>query len=123
MLYFKYVIAYKIIRRNYYDRKITSGHFAGSPRKRPTRSAYLANWTVWDDLGFEMKPGNESYDFAFSQISKGEEVTISVEWNGLSMPGFISVSVQKLNSSTEFFKHVLEACEKGHYEDLSHSFR
>lgn len=75
-----------------------------------------ANWTVWDDLGFEMKPGNESYDFAFSQISKGEEATISVEWNGFSMPGFISVSVQKLNSSTEFFKHVLEACEKGHYE-------
>ena len=75
-----------------------------------------ANWTVWDDLGFEVKPGNESYDFAFSQISKGEEATTSAEWNGLSMPGFIAVSVQKLNSSDEFFKCVLNACEKGHYE-------
>lgn len=32
------------------------------------------------------------------------------------MPGFIAVSVQKLNSSDEFFKYVLSACEKGHYE-------
>ena len=75
-----------------------------------------ANWTVWDDNGFDMKPGNESYDFALSQISKGEEATISAEWNGLSMPGIIAVSVQKLSSSDEFFNHVLNACEKGHYE-------
>lgn len=77
-----------------------------------------ANWTVWDDLGLglEMKPGNESYDFAFSQISKGEEATISAEWCGLSMPGCIAVSVQKLNSSDEFFKYVLNACENGPYK-------
>lgn len=75
-----------------------------------------ANWTVWDDSVFEMKPGNESYDFAFSQISKGEEATISAEWKGFSMPGFIAVSVQKLNSSDEFFEDVLAACQKGHYE-------
>ena len=75
-----------------------------------------ANWTVWDESGFEVKPGNEHYDFAFSQISKGEEATIKSDWNGLSMPGFIAVSVQKLNSSDEFFKQVLDSCEKGHYE-------
>ena len=75
-----------------------------------------ANWTVYDDLGYQMKPGNESYDFAFLQISKGEEATIKADWNGLSMPGFIAVSVQKLNSSNEFFLQVLDACEKGHYE-------
>lgn len=75
-----------------------------------------ANWTVWDDLGFEVELGNESYDFAFYQISKGEEATIPVEWYGLSMPGFIAVSVQKLISSDEFFNHVLNSCEKGHYE-------
>ena len=74
------------------------------------------SWTAWEDSGGEVKPGNESYDFAFSQISKGEEATVSAEWNGLSMPGFIAVSVQKLNSSDEFFKHVLNACKKGHYE-------
>lgn len=75
-----------------------------------------ANWSVWDDSGFEMKSGNESYDFALSQISKGEEATISADWNGLSMPGIIAVSVQKLISSDEFFKLVLDTCEKGHYE-------
>ena len=75
-----------------------------------------ANWTVWDDSGFEVKPGNESYDFALAQISKGEGATVSVEWNGLSMTGFIAVPVQKLLSSDEYFKHVLNSCEKGHYE-------
>lgn len=75
-----------------------------------------ANWTVWDHTGYQMKPGDERYDFAFYQISKGEEATIKANWNGLSMPGFIAVSVQKLRSSDEFFKQVLDACEKGHYE-------
>lgn len=75
-----------------------------------------ANWNVWDDSAFDMKPGNEHYDFALFQISKGEEATVSANWNGLSMPGIIAVSVQKLSSSDEFFKHVLESCEKGNYQ-------
>lgn len=75
-----------------------------------------ANWTVWDDLSFEMKPGDESYDFALSQVSKGEEVTISVQWNGLSIPGIIAVSVQKLSASEKFFKNVLDKCEEGQYQ-------
>lgn len=74
-----------------------------------------ANWTVWDDCGYTTKPGNEGYDFAFSQISRGEEATISADWNGLSMPGFIAVSTSKLNSSNAFFNYVLEVCKKGHY--------
>lgn len=74
-----------------------------------------ANWTVWEDSSFGMKPGNKSYDFAFSQISKGEEATISAQWNGLSMPGIIAVSVQKLSSSEGFFKDVLDKCEEGQY--------
>lgn len=75
-----------------------------------------ANWTVYDDLASDMKPGNEHYDFALSQISNGEEATISTEWNGLSMPGIIAISVQKLSSSDELFSQVLNACKEGHYE-------
>ena len=75
-----------------------------------------ANWAVWDECAFDMKPGNKIYDFALSQISKGEEVTISAECNGFSMPGFIAVSVQKLSSSDEFLNFVLKMCEKGYYE-------
>lgn len=75
-----------------------------------------ANWTVWDDLAFDMKQGNRHYDFALSQISKGEEATISTEWNGLSMPGIIAVSMQKLSSSDEFFAYVLSICKEGHYK-------
>lgn len=75
-----------------------------------------ANWTVWDDLSSYMKQGNEHYDFALSQISKGEEATIQAEWNGLSMPGIIAVSMQKLSSSDEFFAYVLNICKEGHYK-------
>ena len=75
-----------------------------------------ANWTVWDELGFEVKAGKKSYDFVFSQISKGEVATVSVKCYGLTMPGFIAVPVQKLLSSDKFFKQVLSSCEKGHYE-------
>lgn len=74
------------------------------------------NWTVWEELVFYMRPKGKYYNFAVSQISKGEEATISFERNGLSMPGIIAVSVQKLSSSSEFFSHVLSMCEEAHYE-------
>lgn len=75
-----------------------------------------ANWTVWDNLAFDFKPGNQYYDFALSQIKKSKEATISCDWNGLSMPGLFAVSTQKLLSSDEFFTHFLNMCEEGHYE-------
>ena len=75
-----------------------------------------ANWTIWDNFAFKVKPGDEFYDFALSQISKGKEAIISAEWNGLSMSGFIAVSIQKLNSSDEFLKEVLTSCKRGNYE-------
>lgn len=74
------------------------------------------NWKAWDEFGYKINPGNESYDFAFSQISKREEATISVDVNGFSMLGFIAVSVQKLNSSDEFFEAFLSTYEKCHYD-------
>ena len=75
-----------------------------------------ANWHLWDDLASDLQPGNENYDITLSQIVKGEEVTIKAEWNGLSMPGIIAVSVQKLLSSSDFFNQVLKVCEESHYE-------
>lgn len=75
-----------------------------------------ANWMVWDDLAFEMKAGNRSYDFALSQITREKEATISTEISGFSTPGFIAISIKKVNSSDKFLKEVLEVCEKGHYK-------
>lgn len=78
-----------------------------------------ANWRVWDDLAFEMKAGNRSYDFALSQITSEREATILTEIpgiSGFSTPGFIAISIKKVNSSDKFFKEVLKVCEKGHYE-------
>lgn len=73
------------------------------------------SWSVWDDFGVEMKPGNENYDFAISQISKEKEANFKIKWYGFSMPGFIAISINKLKTSDEFFKLVLETCKKGSY--------
>ena len=75
-----------------------------------------ANHTVWNNLAFEMKQGNEHYDFALSQISNGKEAAILTEFNGFVMPGIIAISTQKLSSSNEFFSYVLGICKKGPYE-------
>ena len=84
-------------------------------RKGQTGLFLWPNWTLWDYYAFELQPGNEYYDTALVQIAKDQEVTITFEWNTLSMPGIIAVSVQKLLSSEEFFKQVLSVCEKNHY--------
>ena len=92
-------------RSDIYDRTITSECCKRGSRKRATWFAYLGKL---DSLGH--------YDFALYQISKGEDATIQTKWNGLSMPGIIAVSMQKLSSSNEFFAYVLSMCKEGHYE-------
>lgn len=62
-----------------------------------------------------MKQGNEIYDFALSQIEKGEEATVCSSCNGFSMPGFIATSIQKLLCSNDFFRKTLDFCEKNHF--------
>lgn len=47
---------------------------------------------------------------------KEKRQPIPTEWNGLSMPGIIAVSMQKLSSSDEFFAYVLSICKEEHYE-------
>lgn len=71
-----------------------------------------ANWHQWDDCSCDIMQGNESYDFALSQVTKGEEATITFEWNGLRLPGIIAVSVEKMISSETFFYKILDICEK-----------
>lgn len=39
-----------------------------------------------------------------------------MEWNGLSIPRIIAVSMNKLSSSDRFFTDVLSICKEGHYE-------
>lgn len=74
------------------------------------------DWTLWDEYAFELKTGNAHYDTALEQIEKGQEMTITFEWNKLSMPGILAIPVQKLLSSDEFFKQVLNVCEKNRYK-------
>ena len=70
------------------------------------------NWRLYEDFSSDIIPGEESYDFALSQVNKGEEATIEFEWNGLKVPGIIAVSVEKMISSELFFYKVLDICEK-----------
>ena len=74
-----------------------------------------ANWRVWDDLAFNMKEGDEKY-FAISQVLKQEEATISTQLCGFQAPGIFAVPVPKMIKSEDFFKYVLEMCEKGNYK-------
>ena len=74
------------------------------------------NWTQWDEHHFEMKQGNKNYDFALSQVTKGDATVLAFEWNGFTMPGIIAVSVEKMLSSPVFFNHVLNLCEKSNYK-------
>lgn len=75
-----------------------------------------ADWTIWDDIAFEMKPGNEDYDFAISQISLNKEATITSDYHCYEMPAFIAISVGKLSSDVDLFNRVLEICNKNNYQ-------
>ena len=74
-----------------------------------------SNWDIWYDCSSNVEPGTDNYNFALSQISKDEEATIYASWNGLSMPGLIAISVNKLNLSKDFYSQVLDVCKKGNY--------
>lgn len=75
-----------------------------------------ANWRVWDDLAYEMKQGNKYYDVAISKVLNQEEATISTQLCGFQAPGIFAVPVPKMIKSEDFFKYVLEICEKGNYK-------
>lgn len=75
-----------------------------------------ANWTQWDDWSNEIKQGNASYEFALSKVIEGKEATITFEWLVFKRPPIFAVSVSKLLSSNEFFKEVLDICEKTHHQ-------
>lgn len=72
------------------------------------------NQKIWNDLASDLEIGNESYDFALSQISKGNAAVILVKWNGISVAGLVAAPVQKLDSSDEFFRNVLKVCKRCH---------
>lgn len=75
-----------------------------------------ANWTIWDDIAFDMEPGNKNYDFAISRIYQDEEATITYYNNGFELVAFIAIPVRKLSSDEAFFNRVLEICNKCNYQ-------
>ena len=81
-------------------------------KKRQTALFVWANWEVWEDNAFDITPGTPDYDFALLQTDKKEEATVSCEWNGLSMPGLIAVSVEKCLESDKFVKDLITAIER-----------
>lgn len=77
---------------------------------------FWSNWKSWDSFGFDIKQeGEEHYELAVSQILKGEEATITVEYMGIVMPVVLAVSVKKLENSKKFFEDVLEILQKNRY--------
>ena len=75
-----------------------------------------SSWKIWDEHGFRMKEDNEFYDLSLLQMRKGLTTTIDLVIGGMFGIAFFAVPLEKLNSSEEFFKQVLEACENRQME-------
>ena len=73
------------------------------------------NWNIWNEIAYELKEGNEHYDFAVSQVTDGNEATITYELWGLKFPAVIVVSVQKMLFAKELFEEILKICKQNNY--------
>lgn len=73
-------------------------------------------WPIWDDVAYQLRPGNKYYDFALEQVSQGKDSSISHTWNGIRLPGTWVVPVEKLDTSKEYFEYISKACKQNHYE-------
>ena len=74
------------------------------------------SWPFWDNCRNDMKLGNDSYEFALSQIFLGKEATVFYDFAGFYIPMFFAISVQKLVSSDHLLKHILHMHEAHHYD-------
>lgn len=66
-------------------------------------------WRMWDDIGFEIKPGDKDYDTILNAIMQGEEGSIVVN-KGFVNFRIVAVPVQKLLDSEEDFNRILRKC-------------
>lgn len=75
-----------------------------------------ASWRVWDKFAFNMKYGNENYDFALSHIERGETTTIDFTMGGFYGTAIYAVSVEKLHSSSVYFENFVNMCREKQME-------
>lgn len=75
-----------------------------------------SNWRVWDEFVFNMKEGNPNYDFALSHIERGETANIDFTMGGFYGTAIFAVSVEKLNSSKEYFENFSNMCREKQME-------
>ena len=73
-----------------------------------------ASESAKDYLKFYLKE-NENYKKVLDLISKGDELTIYANYDGVLEPGMIAVSAKKMFLSEKTFKRVFKACEKDDY--------
>ena len=66
--------------------------------------------TIWDEARGVLSEGNEHYDFALAQVSKGEDATITMDCFGFKIPAIFAVSVPKMKNSEEYFQMIVNAC-------------
>jgi len=80
-------------------------------KKQPGFLIWTSNTTCVNFVDALVEKGNEHYDFAMSQIMKGEYGTITYDFFGIKMPAAYIISVQKLQNCDESFQMILEACK------------
>lgn len=74
------------------------------------------SWRVWDEFSFNMKEGNENYDFAVFHIERGETTTIDFTMGGFYGIAIFAVPVEKLYSSPEYFESFVSMCREKQME-------
>lgn len=74
------------------------------------------SWPIWDDVAYQLKEGNEYYDFALVQARQGKDAAITHMWNGFRLPGTLIVPVEKMCTSKEYFEHISKVCTQNQYE-------
>ena len=74
-----------------------------------------ANWSARENYIASVYPGNFDFDAAMKAVAEDKEYIVTVTWNGLTMPGYIAVSVRKLLSSDTSLTEINNFCKLHSY--------
>ena len=72
------------------------------------------DWRSYEELESELRLDKIDLPAFFRNIQNQKSTVFSVEWNGLILGHVFIASAKEMLSSEEFFKQVLETCEKQH---------
>ena len=74
-----------------------------------------SNWSIWEEIEHELDEGDERYNLILSQVEKGKEVILPIEYAGFQLSACIAVSVKKLSNVEGNFETILAICRQNSF--------